>query len=139
MAGRRSSLLTAKIDLLMAVNNAWLVMVNAEVSSAGGSFWKIVRVLSHDFVFTVVACDFDTKIFVDIKRQRLVRKVLQRIHQDLCRNTNAATVLGFNIKVDFHHGFQVGSNNCQLVGFNLKRKSSRIGKTLFEPITPLIC
>ena len=85
-------------------------------------FWKIIRVLPHHFVLTVVAGDFNTKILVDIKRQRLVRKVLQRIHQDLCRNTNAATVLGFNIKMDFHHRFQVGSNNRQFVGFNLKKE-----------------
>src|SRR5580704_18551344 len=41
IAGRRSSLLTAKSVLLMAVTNAEDVAVKEEVSSAAGSFGKL--------------------------------------------------------------------------------------------------
>jgi len=81
MAGRKSSLLTAKRVLLIAVTKAEDVVVKDVVSSLAGFFWKIIRILTHDLIFAIVARELDGKMFVDIEGEGLIGDILQGVEK----------------------------------------------------------
>ena len=139
MAGRRSSLLTAKIDLLMAVSKAWLVMVKAEVSSAGGSFGKLSG-------FSPMTLYLPLSLVISIPKFLSISKVsgwLGRFFRESMRifagiQTRPLSLASISRWIFITVSRSVATTVSLLASIS-KRKSSRIGKTLFEPITPLIC
>ena len=89
---------------------------------------EVIGILTHHLVLTIIARDLDPEILIDVERQRLIRQVLQGIHQDLGGDTHLAIVLRFNIHRDLHDRLQVRSYHREFVLFDDKKKILQDGK-----------